>query len=306
MIAPSCPISRSVELAAHGKRVVHALGGTWFGERGMCCCPAHADRTPSLSVRVGDTALLFKCFAGCETSAVLRAIRWIDASAFQARSPKARRAHSGTWTRERIGAIWDAGRSITNTPARTYLAARGIEATSSALRYHPRTPVKLKSRLMFRPALIAAVRTSEGVVALQRTFLDVCRNALAGNLGGSRRMFGRPGRGAVMLGDPDAVLGIAEGIETALSAMQLLGIPVWATLGAERFASLDLPEHVERVILLPDNDPAGRAARDRALIAYSSGRRTIETLLPPDDASDWNDALRHMYGMNNVLSGKAT
>jgi transposase len=31
----------------------------------MCCCPAHDDRTPSLSVTLGRKAILFHCFAGC-------------------------------------------------------------------------------------------------------------------------------------------------------------------------------------------------------------------------------------------------
>lgn len=48
--------------------------------RWMARCPAHEDRSPSLTVReVGDRVLLH-CFAGCETQAVLEAIglQWRD------------------------------------------------------------------------------------------------------------------------------------------------------------------------------------------------------------------------------------
>ena len=38
----------------------------------MCCCPAHADRTPSLSVTIGKRAILLHCFAGCANEDVLR------------------------------------------------------------------------------------------------------------------------------------------------------------------------------------------------------------------------------------------
>ena len=39
-------------------------------------CPAHADRTPSLSIRQGDAGrTLIHCYAGCSTEAVLRAGR---------------------------------------------------------------------------------------------------------------------------------------------------------------------------------------------------------------------------------------
>src|SRR3546814_20036356 len=34
--------------------LVGALGGTWHGRTAMCLCPAHADSTPSLSIRQGE------------------------------------------------------------------------------------------------------------------------------------------------------------------------------------------------------------------------------------------------------------
>jgi DNA primase len=41
----------------------------------MACCPAHDDRSPSLSIKdIGDGKLVLKCFAGCETIDVLGAI----------------------------------------------------------------------------------------------------------------------------------------------------------------------------------------------------------------------------------------
>src|SRR3546814_11232858 len=73
---------RELEVAVAA--LVRRLGGAWSGDSGMCCCPAHDDRTPSLSVRVGETRLLFKCFAGCDISAVLRALRREDLTALAA------------------------------------------------------------------------------------------------------------------------------------------------------------------------------------------------------------------------------
>jgi len=43
--------------------------------RWIACCPAHEDRSPSLSVSETDEGnVLMHCFAGCETRAVVNAI----------------------------------------------------------------------------------------------------------------------------------------------------------------------------------------------------------------------------------------
>src|SRR3546814_3169332 len=57
--------------------LVGALGGTWHGRTAMCLCPAHADSTPSLSIRQGDRGILVTCFAGCDREDVLRELRRI-------------------------------------------------------------------------------------------------------------------------------------------------------------------------------------------------------------------------------------
>ena len=52
--------------------LVGALGGTWHGNVATCRCPAHSDKTPSLSIRQGDRGLLVTCFAGCDPKDILR------------------------------------------------------------------------------------------------------------------------------------------------------------------------------------------------------------------------------------------
>jgi hypothetical protein len=48
--------------------------------RYMACCPAHADRSPSLSIKYTGERILLRCFAGCETGDVLAAVglAWAD------------------------------------------------------------------------------------------------------------------------------------------------------------------------------------------------------------------------------------
>jgi hypothetical protein len=88
------------------------------------------------------------------------------------------------------------------------------------------------------------------------------------------------------------ILGLAEGIENALSASILLGIPVWASLGAERFDKLAIPPHVTCLVLLADNDAAGRRAAARARGKFANQGREVVALWPPATMGDWNDTLR--------------
>ena len=275
--------------------LVKRLGGIWSPSGGMCRCPAHNDRTPSLSIRVGDKALLFKCFAGCETIDVMRAIRRLDIRiAIGGDTPIGLpNTHlSPVWLRRRAQDLWDDALPIVGTPAQAYLRRRAIPQTPSVLRYHPRTPLGRGKLAAFRPAMLAAIHEDDRFVALQRTFLDGHEPRRARDLANPRRSLAQPGRGAVLLAPATEVLGLAEGVESALSAMLLLGIPVWATLGSERFPHVAVPQTVTRLILLPDNDRAGRIGAAKASEVHVLPGRTIETIWPPAGFNDWNDVLR--------------
>ena len=86
-------------------------------------------------------------------------------------------------------------------------------------------------------------------------------------------------------------LGLAEGIETALSAQQIFSIPCWATLGNERFGLVTIPESVCELYLFVDADAGGDLAEERAREAYACERRTIVTQRPRTSGFDWNDVL---------------
>jgi putative DNA primase/helicase len=64
----------TIDAAVRAKQIVESLGGRWSGSRGECRCPAHNDHSPSLSVRLGTKAILFKCFAGCTSTDILKAL----------------------------------------------------------------------------------------------------------------------------------------------------------------------------------------------------------------------------------------
>ena len=71
---PNLYSTQNSSLEATARRICESRGGKWSGARGMARCPAHDDRTPSLSVSLGQKAILFHCFAGCDQQSVLAAL----------------------------------------------------------------------------------------------------------------------------------------------------------------------------------------------------------------------------------------
>jgi|TARA_B100001765_G_scaffold164413_1_gene107940 hypothetical protein len=259
----------------------------------MACCPAHDDRTPSLGVSIGRQAILFHCFAGCDQQSVLAALarEGFEAPALFSGS-KAADFPEPTRTRKPSTAalrIWRDAERLCASPAKAYLESRGILAASSALRFHPRTPLGPKGRTRLLPAMIAAVSLDEGPIAVHRTFLS--GNAKA-DFDKPKRALGSLGEAAVRLFAPaSGKLGLAEGIESAMSAYALTGIPVWATLGNERFGLVSVPESVTELHLFVDHDAGGELAASRGLAAYEQEGRTIHVRKPSSHDTDWNDEL---------------
>ena len=281
-----------LSMAEAGAQIAAALGGVWRPEGAMCRCPVHTDRTPSLSIRPGHSSLLFKCFAGCDTLDILREIRRLKLAVPVHDVGRIALTSDQTGHSDAARRLWEAARDLCGTPGASYLCGRGLVASSAALRFHPRTPLGRGRAATFRPAILAAVRVQGRLVAVQRLFLDPVLPQLASDLVKPKLTLGRPYGGAVRFQPAGHCLGLAEGIETAMAAASLLQIPVWAALGSERLSRITIPPDVAHLLLLPDNDLAGRIGAARALDALARPGLAIETLWPWHGQNDWNDVLR--------------
>ena len=290
---PNLYSTQNSSLEATARRICESRGGKWSGARGMARCPAHDDRTPSLSVSLGQKAILFHCFAGCDQQSVLAALarEGFEAPALFS-GPTTTDLPEPTSTRKPSTAalrIWREAQALRASPAKAYLESRGIIAASPALRFHPQTPLGPKGRTRFLPAMIAAVSLDEGPIAIHRTFLSGNTKAAFDK---PKRALGALGESAVRLFAPaSGKLGLAEGIESAMSAYALTGIPVWATLGNERFGLVSVPESVTELHLFVDHDAGGELAASRALAAHARDARTIQVRMPSSRDTDWNDEL---------------
>lgn len=286
-------------LERRARQIVDALDGHWSGRQGMCCCPAHDDRTPSLSVGLTVSAILFHCFAGCTSDEVLEGFKRHGIQPrdlFDGKGGPIAPSAKPFGPDANACRLWREAVPLAGTLGERYLANRSIPLRSSELRFLDRTPLGRKPDVRFLPALIAAVRMDIGIVAIQRTFIDPATATKAAFFK-PKRALGQLGAGAVRLAAPvECRLGLAEGSESALSAQTLFGIPCWATLGNERFGIVAVPERVTELHLFVDGDKGGDLALKRGMEAYSRPGRTIIPHKPDRPDNDWNDELRELLG----------
>jgi phage/plasmid primase-like uncharacterized protein len=108
----------------------------------------------------------------------------------------------------------------------------------------------------------------------------------------SKRMLGVARRGAVRLHAASEHLGIAEGIETALSAMQVFKTPVWATLSSGGIASFPILPGIKLLTVFADHDQPGIAAAATCCRRYNAAGIDAEIRHPSKPGTDWNDFVR--------------
>ncbi|MFN3435986.1 MAG: hypothetical protein ACK4ZY_16530, partial [Sphingomonas sp.] len=152
-------------------RIVRQLGGKWHGASAMCRCPAHADGRASLSIRVGERAVLFHCFAGCTTDAIMAALRSGKILASPDHDPGQRQGGKSDFNKLAL-AVWRHAEPFAGTLADRYLReGRSIVPDGINARFDPRCQCGAGAAKAFAPALIVPIEEDAGVVAIHRTFL---------------------------------------------------------------------------------------------------------------------------------------
>lgn len=89
-------------------------------------------------------------------------------------------------------------------------------------------------------------------------------------------------------------LGIAEGIETALSATALFCLPCWAALSSSILETWEPPDDVENVTIFGDNDINFAGQRAAYQLAHKLSVRKVKidvSVCIPKKPGDWNDVL---------------
>jgi hypothetical protein len=246
-----------------------------------------------LFVKDGTDAILFKCFANCAAKDILAELRRRGVLDAAVDTPERVRRETREPPPEHNPdsealALWHRARPIAaNTAPARFLAARGLMI---------RPPPSLRATQILHldryplPAMLAAVQAPDRrVIAVQQTLIDPCGDRKA-RVRLPRKTVGALGWGAVRLAAAGDVLGLAEGTEKALAAMQLFDLPCWASLGAARMHRVCVPDSVRELHLFLDNDEAGRAAGERA--SHAHRHRKVFLRFPPEQFKDWDDVTR--------------
>jgi hypothetical protein len=286
-------------------------------DRWAARCPAHDDRSPSLSVAHSEGKWLLHCFAGCSIDAITTALGLkvsdLFDDAYSRRRPLAdaylvdpvadamRREEERAEIARRIdgaGRIWRKSRRHGIGRLDAYLASRCLTRPQTGhMRFHAGVWHKESGRKW--PAMVCLI--TDGVTGEARgvhaTFLDDVgvgkapidpdKKTFGIVRGGVIRLTPRPPPGS---GEP---LVIAEGIETALTALAAGSYFVWAAITCGNMKVIDLPTDIRSVVIVADMDDGGIGLADARVLAERLSRqgRRIRIARPPQ-GSDLNDLLR--------------
>lgn len=191
--------------------------------------------------------------------------------------------------------LWNACGPL-HGPGLDYLEARAcvIPPKDGHLRYHP--ALKHGPSGIVGPALVALITdalTGEPLT-LHRTWIQP--DGTKALLDPPRMLLGghRKAGGVVRLWPDESVtmgLGIAEGVETALSLVHAHA-PVWACIDAGNMAVLPVLAGIDSLLIAADNDDAGiRAAKNCAARWIDAGCE-VSIVMPEIYNTDLNDIAR--------------
>jgi putative DNA primase/helicase len=192
--------------------------------------------------------------------------------------------------------IWASSHKIERYDAASkYLIARGFtpEIFPTQLRFHPRVKyVHDDKSITYHPAMVANFLSPDGTQStVHYTYLT--EDGRKADVPKPKKLAQGPipVGGAVRLDYSAEIMGIAEGIETALAASLMFGMPVWSALSADGLRKWEPPKTAKQIIVYGDND-ASYAGQHKAYgLAYSLRLKGFDAVvkLPDEVDTDWAD-----------------
>jgi len=282
--------------------IVRAVGGDLYqgGARANIPAPGHSRCDRSISLLLSQGRLIVHGFGGADWRAALQMLReqgLIDAdgrvvgigSSLAVAPDRSCRART-------VRNLWEGAAPITAASLSfSHLRRRRVLSDPSRiadLRHHACAPISVyREKSATRPALVAGVRAPGGdLTAVELTYLDPngCR---AVGLRLSRKTVGLvPAGAAVRLASAASEMLVAEGVMTALSAIERFELPGWALMAANNLAAWTPPDGVRQVLIAADRGAVGQGAAERLRRRLLAGGLGVCIRLPDPPFGDWNEA----------------
>lgn len=283
-----------------------AVVGAWVklqraGQEWKACCPFHDDRSPSFTIYAdGRRFQCFGCGAGGDLFDALKlrfgvTIRQAAEMLGKGQFPKIalppRPAHDEDRnTSIEAERIWRDSVPARGTAAESYLHTRGLTIPiPDALRF---ARLRYGKRGPEHPVMVALISGRDGSpIGIQRTYLNAAGTGKAA-VPKPKLSLGHVRGGAVRLGHGSINgLMLTEGVEDALSLMQMEGRSAWAAAGAGMLPFMRLPPAVQSIVIGADADDAGRDAAKKAMEAFTAQGREVRIIYPLSPAKDFNQEL---------------
>lgn len=200
---------------------------------------------------------------------------------------------------------WSRARPLVpGDPVTIYLKNRlgvALWPLPAALRYVPALPYfdEAGKEVGRFPAMLAAISSPAGeLLALHRSYLT--RDGRKADVPGPVKKLSRTcgplaGAGIALWSAPDdrGVIGIAEGIETAMAASYGGRMPVCAAYSAGNLAAWQWPAGARHLVVWSDHDEAGIEAAAKLRSRAQRAGLTVKTMTPAQAGTDWCDVVHH-------------
>ncbi len=300
-------ISRGTLLPKKGvnmlQKIIEKTKAKKHGSQYLGHCPAHDDKSPSLSIKQDGEKILLHCHAGCAYEDI--------ASALDIREKNHQR--SNEYQSESFKRIWGEIESINTRPenaASRYLKQRGINSDvfPSTLGFIRELKYSEKGKTSFHPALVGKITNSEGFLkGVMRTYIT--EDGYKASVDTPKKCLGEIKGCGVRLGNiVGPVVHITEGIETGLAIYAAINQPVIAALNAGNQKTLEFESCIKEVHMWPDKDLSLTGQRESELAAEAFMAKGLKVILhasnldiPEGQSSiDWLD-IKNELGDEHLL-----
>jgi hypothetical protein len=153
--------------------------------------------------------------------------------------------------------LWESAKynSLSGSLGEKYLNSRGIYKLDKNIRFHP--CIRYTPDKTYYPALLFKVQSTpeSDIQALHRIYLS--QDGKKADIPNPKMILSTLRGNAIWFGEKCDILYIAEGPENALTCIEMGAKFSVSTISSENFSNIVIPEYVNKLILVPDPDPAG-------------------------------------------------